>query len=117
MPPLSPISHEDFPNIAEDCFGGTNASKALIATDWSADFFRRNQDGVGRRGCARFVYFPFFVLFQTFLEYRRLRQVIMLMGFKQTVLFRVLAWRCCRVWSGVYVWQKPFLGQQILDTR
>lgn len=24
--------------------------------DWILDIFRRNQDGVGRRGCARFVY-------------------------------------------------------------
>lgn len=31
--------------------------KCKKRTDWSAAFFRRNQDGVGRRGCARFVYF------------------------------------------------------------
>ena len=56
-------SHEVFRGLPEKFLAG-GWSNARNTFDWSAGFFRRNQDGVGRRGCARFVYFSFLSIFQ-----------------------------------------------------
>ena len=61
--------------------------------------------------------FNFLSLFQNFPQLLNSRQGMMKVGVKMCITISDFVSRCCRFWRGVYVWQKPFLGQQVLDSR